>query len=108
MYGGHGCRGFYAGEIDRIETARLVTLPHSAYTDSQIQAGFERLARVYGFYGTLLFMEKSTPYRRDELVRWTVAEFNTNFAYIANHNFIMEKYEQILKDNKKAKWDVKI
>lgn len=32
---------------------------------------------------------------------WTVAEFNTNFAYIAWHNKIMKEYQRILKETKK-------
>lgn len=46
-------------------------------------------------------MEKETPYRRDELLKWTVAEFYTNFAYIAWQGKIMKDYQRILKDTKK-------
>lgn len=101
MYGGHGHRKFYLSEVDRVESARIANLPKSEYTDAQIQAGFEKLARAYGFFGTLLYMEKETPYRRHELLEWTVAEFYTNFAYIAWQNHLSKKYRQILKDTKK-------
>ena len=101
MYGGHGRWKFYIGEVDRIESARVKNLPKSEYTDAQIQAGFEKLASKFGFFGTLLFMEKETPYKRHELLNWTVAEFYTNFAYIAWHNHMTKKYRQILKDTKK-------
>ena len=48
-------------------------------------------------------MEKETPYKRDDLLKWTVAEFNTEFAYLAWHNYFMDKYQEILKASKKDK-----
>lgn len=103
MWGGHGDRKFYLDEVDRIESARIAQLPKSNYTDAQIQAGFERIQRTFGFYSTLLYMENSTSYKRDELLMWTVAEFYTNFAYLAWTSHALEKYHQILKDSKKDK-----
>lgn len=103
MWGGHGHRKFYTAEVLKIEEVRIKNLPKSNYTDSQIEAGFEKLQRTFGFFSTLLYMEKETPYKRDEILNWTVAEFNTNFAYIAWHNHIMGKYQDILKANKKEK-----
>lgn len=101
MRGGHGHRKFYSIEVNRIEGERVRNLPKGGYTDAQIQAGFEKLARTFGFLGTLRLMEKETPYRRDELLKWTVAEFYTNFAMIAWENQMNKNYRQILKDTKR-------
>jgi hypothetical protein len=46
-------------------------------------------------------MEKVTPYKRHELLDWTVAEFYTNFALEAWEGNIIKRYRQILKDTKK-------
>lgn len=101
MYGGHGRRKFYLDEVGRIEEEREKTLPRSGYTDAQIEAGFKRLAEQAGFLATLRFMEKSTPYKRDELLKWTVAEFYVEFWYIAWENHMTKKYGEILKATKR-------
>jgi hypothetical protein len=101
MYGGHGRRKFYLSEVDRIESARVKNLPKGEYTDAQTQAGFPKLARTFGFLYTLRYMEKVTPYKRHELLDWTVAEFYTNFALEAWEGNIIKRYRQILKDTKK-------
>ncbi len=103
MWGGHGHRKFYLNEADRIERERIANLPKGGYSDAQIEAGFERLQRTFGFLGTLLYMEKETPYKRHELLLWSVAEFNTNFAYLAWHGHFMEKYAEIQKRKQELK-----
>lgn len=83
MRGGHGHRKFFLSETNRIETEFKKNLPPSKYSAEEIQAGFDKLSGAYGFYGTLLFMEKETPYNRDELERWSVKRFKGNVLYLA-------------------------
>lgn len=101
MRGGLGHRKFYLNELGRIESARVEKLPKTSYTDAQIEAGFEKLQRTFGFLGTLRHMEKETPYKRDELLKWSVAEFHTEFMYLAWESKIMKDYGRILKATKK-------
>ena len=52
---------------------------------------------AFGFFSTLLFMEKETPYTRDELLEWPVGKFQYNLCYIAWKNYIDKKYGDIIK-----------
>lgn len=95
MPGGAGHRKFYISEVDRIEHKYKADLPPGGYTDEQIKAGFEGLAKKYGFYRSLLFMEKSTKESRHELLGWSVAEFKYNLGYLAWENEIDKRYFDI-------------
>jgi len=100
MYGGLGDRKFYIGEVARIEQWHSSNLPPQGYTPEQTEAGYERLATKFGFYSTLLFMEKVTPFKRTELLEWTVEEFKHNLRYIAWQGYTNDKYEEIMKKKK--------
>ena len=97
MYGGHGYRKFYSSEITRIEEKHKRSLPPGGYTPQQIEAGYDRLSKAFGFYHTLLFMEEKTPFTRKELLSWSVAEFNYNLTHIAWRSFTDEKYSKTKK-----------
>lgn len=100
MRGGHGNRKFYRYEVDRIESFYQSQYPKSTgYTTQEIEAGFESLAKQFGFFHTLLFMEAQTPYNRDQLEKWTVAEFKNNLLYLAHHGKVMKRYQELI--NKK-------
>jgi hypothetical protein len=101
MHGGLGNRKFYLAEIDRIEASQSRLLPKTSYTSEEIEAGIDKLAKAFGFYGTLLFMEKATPYKRDELLMWTVEEFNSNLTYIAWENEKAKKLQEIKERKRK-------
>ena len=96
MLGGNGSGKFYVTEINRIEGEHKANLPPGGYTPQQIQAGYDRLGKTFGFYRTLLFMEKQTPYKRHELLNWTVAEFMFNLRYISWENETEKKYKEIM------------
>ena len=100
MYGGHGHRKFYISEVTRIEAKHKSALPPGGYTPQQVEAGYDKLAANFGFYHTLLFMEKVTPYKRTELLEWTVMEFKHNLRYIAWQNYTDEKYRDIVSNKK--------
>lgn len=101
MYGGHGCGKFYVSEYSRIEKHHADNLPKRGYTADQIEAGFERLGKVFGIYGTLLFVEKNTPFTREEILKWTVAEFKHNLRYIAWCNETEQRYGEVLEKKRK-------
>ncbi len=100
MRGGLGSGKFYVSEVGRIEQNHAANLPPTGYTDEQIQAGYEKLAKSFGFYSTLLFMEKQTPFTRDQLLEWTVRDFKFNLRYISWKNHIDEEYAKIMRDKK--------
>lgn len=100
MFGGLGHRKFYVNEIDRLESEHREKLPGSKYTNEEIQAGFDRLANAFGFYGTLLYMEKETGFKRKELENWTVYEFNANIQYLAWQAKAIKDYHDIMTKKK--------
>ena len=100
MPGGACRRKFYLSEVGRIEEWHTSNLPKNGYTPEQIEAGYGRLAENFGFYYTLLFMEKVTPYKRAELLEWTVQEFKHNLRFIAWQNHTDEEYAKIMKRKK--------
>lgn len=100
MYGGLGHRKFYRNEVIKYESEWRKKFPPNSYTSEEMQAGFDKLAKAVGFYGTILFMEKETPYNRDELERWEIVKFKTNLWYIAWQNFTQKKYSEIIKKKK--------
>ena len=99
MRGGHGHRKFFLSEVSRLEVEFKNQLPPSKYSAEEIQAGFDKLAQGYGFYGTLLYLEKETPFTRDELERWSVKRFKGNVLYLARWNHA----KKILDDLRQAK-----
>lgn len=101
MYGGHGCGKFYSSEYTRIEKHHSDNSPKRGYTPEQVEAGYEAMGRVFGSYSTLLFLEKNTPYKRDEIYRWTVAEVKHNLRYIAWENETAMKHSEILEKKRK-------
>lgn len=103
MRGGLGCRKFYVEEARRIESNLKANLPPGGYTAEEIEAGYQRLSDKFGFYSTLLFMEKETPYRRHELLGWKVSEFYMNLTYIAWQNYTAKKYGEIMKRKHETK-----
>ena len=103
MWGGLGNRKFYVTEIDRIERKWSDQSPKSKLTNEEIEAGYDRLAKTFGFYRTLLFMEKKTPYKRDELLKWSVQKFKHNLLFLSWESYTDQKFSEILE--KKKKWN---
>ena len=103
MRGGRGSGKFYVTEIDRIEESWSKRYPKSKLTDEEIEAGYDRLARTFGFYRTLLFMEKATPFNRQELLKWSVEDFKYNHLYLSWESHTAEKHSKILSDKVKKK-----
>lgn len=100
MWGGHGNRKFYPQEVKRIEEQLKQSLPVGGYSPKEIEAGYQKLANQFGFFGTLLFMEKETPYKRDELLKWSVGEFHLNLSYIAWRNKVEKRYSELINEKK--------
>lgn len=101
MYGGHGHRKFYLGEIDRIESEHQSLLPESKYTVQEIQAGFDKLAKDFGAYTTLVFMEEKTGTCAKELLTWPLVEYNYRIRYYAWQAHVQKKYSDIVNKPKK-------
>lgn len=100
MLGGHGHRKFYLNEVDRIESEYHKTLPEIQYTSEEIQAGFDSMARTFGFFSTLLFVEKESGINRNEILKWPVKEFKNNMTYLAWQGFTMKKHNEIMSKKK--------
>ncbi len=96
MRGGRGYRKFYLAEVSRIDQWHQSQIAPSNYTNEEVLAGFDRLSEKFGFYSTLLYMEKETPYRRDELLKWSVSEFNYNLVFLSWNNYTVKKYHEVL------------
>ena len=103
MFGGPGNRKFYVSEIDRIEKSFSDKSPKTALTPEEIEAGYQKLAGSFGFYRTLLFMEKKTPYKRDELLKWSVQQFKHNLLFLSWESFTDQRYQDILEKKHKKK-----
>jgi hypothetical protein len=100
MYGGLGHRKFYLGEVSRIEERHRTSLPPGGYSPEQVEAGLDKLAANFGFYHTLRYMEKITPFKRTEILEWSVAEFKHALRYEAWSGHFTEKYHEVLKRKK--------
>lgn len=100
MSGGTWHRKFYISEIDRIELQHRSRLPPAGYTPEELQAGFDRMATSFGFYSTLLYMEKETGYKRKELLEWSVYDFNYNIVYLAHRTATVKRYSEIMRNKK--------
>lgn len=100
MSGGTWNRKFYISEVDRIEKEHRSKLPETSYTQEEVHAGFDRLSSSFGFYGTLLYMEKETGHKRGELLEWPTYDFNYNIVYLAHQAATVKRYGDILKGKK--------
>ncbi len=100
MSGGTWHRKFYLSEIDRIDAQHRARLPETKYTVEEVQAGFDRLSSTFGFYGTLLYLEKETGHSRKELLTWSVYAFNYNIVYLAHQGATMKRYSEIMRNKK--------
>ena len=102
MRGGHGYGKFYLSEVDRIEREHAAQLPPGGYNSAQMEAGFDKLAKSFGFSHTLRYLEEITPFKRSELLEWSIGEFKYELRYWAWKNHTEKKYSEILsRDNKK-------
>ena len=45
-------------------------------------------------------MEKETPYRRDELLKWSVQEFKNNIIYLARWNHARKIKDDLMRKKK--------
>ena len=103
MFGGHGYRKFYITEVNRIEKGHVEQLPPGGYTKEQIEAGFDKLAKSFGFFHTLRYLEEVTPFKREELLAWSIAEFKFELRYWAWKNHVDKKYSEIQSRDAKTK-----
>ena len=103
MFGGHGHRKFYLDEVERIEKRHAEQLPPGGYTSQQIEAGYDKLANAFGFSYTLRYLEEVTPFRRSELLEWSIAEFKYELRYWAWKNHTDKKYSEIQSMKNKRK-----
>ncbi len=95
MRGGHGHRKFFLSETNRVEAEFKSQLPPAKFSAEEIQAGFDKLSSLYGFYGTLLFLEKETPFNRKQLERWPVNEFKANVLYLARWTYARNELDKL-------------
>lgn len=93
----------YLKQIERIEEKWKKLFPQGGYTPEQINAGYQQMDEFFGFFGTLLYMEESTKYSRDDLLKWTVAEFKYNLLYLARRNEAGKKYSDAQSEKMRAK-----
>ena len=74
-------------------------LPKSSYSNAETEAGIPNVAKAYGFLSTLVYLEKETPYKRDELTKWTVFAFHKNLRYLSNHAAALKRYNEIMEQS---------
>jgi hypothetical protein len=103
MYGGLGHWKFYIAEVSRIESEHSSKLPPSSYSNAEAQAGFDKLAKDFGSYATLVFMEEKTGRPDKELLTWSVNEFNYRLSYYAWQGHVQKKYNDIINKPRKGK-----
>ena len=84
----------YMREVERIEDKWGKLFPKSGYSAEQIAAGYKQVDEYFKFYGTLMFMESSLPFKREELLKWTVADFKYNLLYLAWKGEAAKKYSE--------------
>lgn len=96
MHGGLGFGKFFIDEVNRIEEQHRKNLPESHYTPEETEAGFPALAKSFGVYATLLYLEKETPFTRKELEQMTTYEIYHNLRYLAWHARTVKKYGEIM------------
>lgn len=97
MYGGPGNRKFYISEVKRIESWHSAQMPPGGYTPEQVEAGYEKVAKAFGFSYTLRFMEKNTPYKRAEILEWPIVNLKSMLQVIAWENYTDRQYAEIMK-----------
>jgi hypothetical protein len=100
MRGGLGCGKFYINEINAIERKWSEKAPQTKLDPEEIEAGYDRLDKSFGFYRTLLYMEKETPFNRKQLLTWNVAEFKHNLLFLSWKGVTDKKLIEILKNKK--------
>ena len=98
MHGGLGVGKFFINEVSRLEERHRKNLPVSTYTPEEAEAGFPTLARSFGVYATLLYLEKETPFNRKELEKMSVYEVHHNLTYLAWYSKTAKKYQKIMED----------
>lgn len=103
MHGGPGHWKFYLTEVDRIESEHQRQLPESKYTVEEIQAGLDKLAKAYGTYSTLVFMEEKTGRTSEELEQWSLNKYLYRMRYYAWQGFYQKRYSDIMSKPKKRK-----
>lgn len=103
MHGGLGLRKFFISESNRIESEHRKRLPKGGYTPEEIEAGFKTLAESFGIYGTILYLEKETPFSRYQLESMTVNEIYYNLQYLAWYNHTIKRMDKIQEDKLKIK-----
>lgn len=101
MYGGHGYRPFYATEAGRISKEHQSKLPPTYYTDSEVQAGFPKLAEDFGFGLTMVFLEEKTGLTEEQIMTWELAKTYYRLRIYSWQAFVQKKYNEI--ENRKNK-----
>lgn len=96
MSGGLGYRKFYIAEVGRLTDRQKDNLPEFSYTAEEIEAGFEKINKAFGFSSTLRNLEAKTPYKRSELLTWSVYDFHAEIAYFAWEADAQKKYNEIM------------
>lgn len=87
-----GTVNHYLKEQERIDQKWTDAFPKIAYKADEVNSGFKALGDFFGFAHTLFYVESQCPYKRDELVKWSVAEFKYYLLYLARKSEATEKY----------------
>ena len=100
MRGGAGYSKFYIAEVKRLEEWHVGQLPPGGYTKEQIEAGYDKLAKSFGFFYTLRYLEKNTPYKRSEIIEWPLSAFKQELQLLAWEAYTDKKYRDIVNPKK--------
>lgn len=90
-----GTVNHYLKELERIEAKWSPLFPKDGYTGEQRAAGFDQLADAFGFAGVLWYVESQCKASREQIMRWTVAEFKYYLLYLSRRSAAEKKYSEI-------------
>ena len=100
MHGGHGGRLFFSGQVLKYANKLHDELPQEGYTFEEEEAGFESLAKAFGFYSTLDNIARYVGQTDKEVLKWSTNEFYTKLKLLAWRAHAQKKYGEIMANKK--------
>lgn len=79
-----------------MELAYEKQLPPNKPTQEELDAGYARLAKAFGFFGTLVAMEKETSLTGNDLLKWPIGEFKYRLLYMAHKRAVDLKHDELM------------
>ncbi len=97
MRGGLGHRKFYVNQVNLIEHAYRSRLLKRDYSDKEVEAGYPEFVQEFGDYGTLMALEKETPYNHQQLLKMSVKETHFRLIYLNHEAAVDRRYNELMR-----------